>query len=353
MIKTLRKFFVNKASAPVLMKFELNSPYSTFKYLDKYSHVITSLNKDLNILLKDFIKNDEINPNSIILKNLKNIKNLEDSNLRKEEIAILKEFYYLNTLKEHNEGFFKLFIDSIGDSYIEINNKTYSFEELSELIATHNKSIIVPKINEYLPEKKMFLDHFDYNTPKLEDTMITPMVGTSCPDAIYGYCTDVYRSWIISSYALLAEYNIWYKVKLYLDNINSKDCKFNSSIYKEAYYYYIARQFYIANPFDYFEAKNRAHDFTKHDILLREISEDLFYILLNLLLADKIIGNKDLEKSLSLKDENLFFSLLGDIIKDHYDKNKEGYKCLYDLKWSRVNSLGVNQFKNLRDNKTK
>lgn len=64
--------------------------------------------------------------------------------------------------------------------------------------------------------------------------------------------------------------------------------------------------------------------------------EDLFYILLNLLLADQIIGNEVLENSLDNDDK--FFDNLKGIIKDHYYQNQEGYECLKNLRWYTVNS---------------
>ena len=75
-----------------------------------------------------------------------------------------------------------------------------------------------------------------------------------------------------------------------------------------------------------------------HDLIYRELSEDLLYILLNLLLANEIVGNIGLENSLN--NDNKFFDILKDIIKDHYDdpENKEGYSCLKNLRWHFVNN---------------
>ena len=58
--------------------------------------------------------------------------------------------------------------------------------------------------------------------------------------------------------------------------------------------------------------------------------EDILYILLNLLLADKIVGNEALVNSLD--NDNKFFGILEGIIKDHYDQNKEGYDTLKNLR---------------------
>lgn len=123
----------------------------------------------------------------------------------------------------------------------------------------------------------------------------------------------------------------------YLEYINTS---FNSIKFKQAYYYVIHRQFKI-NQFTSLslDEKNKCIlDFTSYDLIYRELSEDLLYILLNLLLANEIVGNIGLENSLN--NDNKFFDILKDIIKDHYDdpENKEGYSCLKNLRWHFVNN---------------
>jgi hypothetical protein len=84
----------------------------------------------------------------------------------------------------------------------------------------------------------------------------------------------------------------------------------------------------------YMDENSYIPDFTLNDVITRELYEDILYILLNLLLANKIIGNISLENSLN--NNNKFF----DIIQDHYADpvNKDGYSCLKNLRLYKVNN---------------
>jgi hypothetical protein len=80
--------------------------------------------------------------------------------------------------------------------------------------------------------------------------------------------------------------------------------------------------------------------------IYRELNEDFLYILLNLILSTKIVGNNDLEKNLD--NDQKFFDLLTTIIKNHYIENIEGYKCLYNLRlYDCNNHLSIDQIKDL------
>ena len=102
---------------------------------------------------------------------------------------------------------------------------------------------------------------------------------------------------------LLKEFNIWRKAKYYSEN-NKSD--FSSLEFKQAYYYLILINFEIVSE-TLFENKDfYLRDFNLNDIIYRELCEDIIYILLNLLLADKIVGNEALENSLD-NNEKIFF----------------------------------------------
>lgn len=174
------------------------------------------------------------------------------------------------------------------------------------------------------------------NTPSLENITVTPMENTSVGMEIENpdKPDQIYLLWGVSSAYLIKEFNIRIKAKLYLDNLENNS-KFNSSEYKEAYNYYIKRQFFIT-PVD-FENKNKyIVDFTIFDNIYRELSEDLIYILLNLILANNILGNYKLEESLN--NENQFFKILENIIQDHYIEYKERYIYLNNLRWYICNN---------------
>ncbi len=169
------------------------------------------------------------------------------------------------------------------------------------------------------------------------------MKGTSF-ELLGNDALSVYNNWIITSYYLLKEYNIWSKAKLYLENIHLNNSKFSSAEYKEAYNYLVLRQFLINNPVNQFGTTHYIIDFTVNENIYRELSEDILYILLNLTLTDKIIGNNDLEKSLD--NNQKFLGILTNIIQDHYDQNQDGYKCLEYLRWYTVNNwLSADQIK--------
>jgi hypothetical protein len=141
------------------------------------------------------------------------------------------------------------------------------------------------------------------------------------------------------------------KAKYYLENKNS-GFEFSSIDFKQAYYYLIYRQFKLninINSFDYDYKDLFIKDFYVYDIIYRELCEDILYILLNLLLADKIIGNEALVNTLD--NDNKFFDILEGIIKNHYDQNKKGYETLRDLRLFACNNyLTANHIKRLYKN---
>ena len=210
--------------------------------------------------------------------------------------------------------------------------------------------MVIPSPSEYSDEKENLIVWRSYNTPIRSDPTITPMTGTGLGQDLRNAKVK-YQEWIIASSYLLCEFNIWNKAKYYSENKNSE---FSSKEFKQAYYYMIWRQYYILNINIYsFDNRNvYIPDFKVNDIIYRELCEDVLYILLNLLLAEKIIGNEVLENSLDNDDR--FFDILKGIIKDHYDQNIDGYVCLKNLRrYYCDNYLSTYQIKNLLKNQNK
>lgn len=194
--------------------------------------------------------------------------------------------------------------------------------------------MVKPSPNQYLLEKEKLIDWYAYNTPVSNDITITPLTGTGFSQG-FNIAKAIYTDWFIASFLLLKEFNIWNKAKYYLEN---KNTEFSSIEFKQAYYYIILRQFRFNSTICKLEEKDAyiRDFFFVYDIIYRELCEDILYILLNLLLADKIIGNKALE--ISLDNHNKFSDILKIIIEDHYSRNREGYECLKNLRWYTCNN---------------
>lgn len=143
------------------------------------------------------------------------------------------------------------------------------------------------------------------------------------------------------------EYNIWNKTKLYLENHHLN--LFNGIEYKEAYTYWLNRQLSLMPLEAFFIYNNYIIDFfADMDKLSREIYEDYLYITLNLILANTILKNSNL--NLNLNNEKEFFDILESIIKIHCDKYADQYKCLSDLRiYSSNNCYDIQHLKNISD----
>ena len=321
------------------------------KYLDGLNLTcLKALDKKIYISLSKYIlENKEIWIYAIIDKNILkspnfNIKDLEKFILRNYlEIDIINGGLDDDMYKSKNISDDKIYIrryDNNFDKFV-----VYSRKELSNLIINHNKNLVIPSSNEYLLEKKKIIDWYSYNTPIMNDPTITPMTGTASED-IFPTAKAKYIEWIIASSYLLKEFNIWMKAKYYFENKDS-GLEFSSIDFKQAYSYFIYRQFKINLSKSSFDQKDAfIWDFYVYDIFYRELYEDILYILLNLLLADKIVGNEALVNSLD--NDHKFFEILTGIIKNYYDQNKEGYETLKNLRLFTCNNyLTTQQIKNI------
>lgn len=278
-------------------------------------------------------------------KNMYELKNLNSKEL---EQYIIKKYPYIILIPEEIEYHLRLSytLNLISDEGIYLDYEFFfPWKELSNLILNHNKNLVKPSPSEYSDQKEKIIDWYSYNTPIMSDPTITPAIGTALEEDVRN-AEEIYKEWIYASYFLLYEYNIWNKAKCYSENKNSE---FSSIEYKQAYYYIILRQFIIYKiSINSFDLKNvYISDFKVNDIIYRELCEDLLYIILNLLLANKIIGNEVLENSLDNNDR--FFEILKGIIKNHYDQNKDGYVCLKNLRrYYCDNYFSSDQIKNYK-----
>jgi hypothetical protein len=289
-----------------------------------------------SILNKYNLDNGDIYEYAILHKNMNKFKNLnfkDLDSLMKKDFPQLCEFNLdLKSLMDYPSDF-KLITD---DKITLDEDRTYLKSELSNLILNHNKNLIIPSPKDFPEEKAKMIDWLSYNTPIKDNTIITPMTGTGLGQD-QAVALIKYNEWIIASSYLLTEYNIWKKVLYYLENKNHGSISIE---FKQAYDQYIYRQFTSVLNLEPGNMDENIYilDFTLNDVITRELYEDILYILLNLLLANKIIGNISLENSLN--NNNKFFDILKDIIKDHYADpvNKDGYSCLKNLRWYKVNN---------------
>ena len=292
---------------------------------------IEVLYNNLSILLDKYKMSDgSINEYAVIVKNIQKKGFLDKASVQ-----------YI----ENNYSDILLLITSLDNDLLDPDLTTfiykdkilfdeyYSIEELSSLIINHNRNVGLPSADQYLLEKGKLVKWIGYNTPVSSDSTITPLVGTVVESKTRS-AHRIYTEWIIASAYLLKELNIWSQAKYYLENKNSK---FSYKEFKPAYCYFILRQFKFGGTINSLDKENvYIRNFFDDDIAYRELSEDILYILLNLFLANKIIGNEALVSSLSNNDK--FFDILKDLIEDHYSQNKEGYECLEKLRWYVVNN---------------
>ena len=95
--------------------------------------------------------------------------------------------------------------------------------------------------------------------------------------------------------------------------------------------------FFLSLDFDLspFAIRDGAHyipDIFNDEILYLEIMEDFYYVLLNLILAKKILYSIDMNKEVNINDPN-FFQDIKSIIENHYNEYAEQYKDIENLRW--------------------
>lgn len=239
------------------------------------------------------------------------------------------QVYFNNDFEENNIDF---------DFFVFQDKKVVTrLEPILALIKKHNASVIMPKQSSLLLEKRVVLEWIAYNTPNFKDYTITPLVGTIMPNVYINNKTplSIYQQWLISLYMLTWEYKILNKVKLYLEyksdlHTNIMDIQDKNTIY------WLNRQLRLQSLDTYLNEKNLyIVDFYANKLAFkREIYEDFMYVLLNIILAYRIINSFKVNEGIN---SDKFFTILTDIMKEHYIYYSNEYKYLHDLRWYRIN----------------
>ena len=291
--------------------------------------------------------------NSYIIDELNNyfqdlVKN-KGLSLDKDEFCLLynKQFPDLNSLL--NE--YPQLLDIQRDLNYDFENNNLDFnlfvfhdkklvtrlEPILALIKKHNASVIIPKQSYFLFEKNVVLDWIAYNTPNFKDSTITPLVGTNMTNVDIKNKTplSIYQQWLISLYMLTWEYKILNKVKLYLEYKGDLHTNILEILDKNTIYW-LNRQLRLQSLDEVLNDKNRyIVDFYANKLAFkREIYEDFMYVLLNIILAYRIINSFEINEGIN---SDKFFTILTEIMKEHYIDYSNEYKYLHDLRWYRIN----------------
>lgn len=238
---------------------------------------------------------------------------------------------------------------------IGINNVT--LENLNFWIITHNSFFAkIPSENEFLKEKKSFMDIWAGNTPGLTGTMIrhTPLQGTLYDFNKLGVWT-IYSKWIMSSYLLIWEFNFLNKVLLFLNN---KSLNLPVTVQEESAFNFwlsrvISKHSYKLK--DLFKKKTYLMDFSD-DSMLIQVMEYLLHVSFNLYLSQKILNHMLLHKNMSpaigrfgswppydrYLDRDLFRELML-IIDDFHRENQDAENFIRELRLYRLNNYFTGQ----------
>lgn len=242
------------------------------------------------------------------------------------------------------------FDESIWDENI------YTKDRLNEAL---NKSKSIKKNNllRYTPSssalKESVYKKLSFLTPgftgnPLDSALWTyPVDRMFCMDLNYMTPLIFLNTWKLNSYMFILEFNILIKAKLHIDNKNSSS--FNTRLHKEthkAYRMWQDRQLVIQND----SCCNASFpeyisDYTDDSVYNREICEDLFYVVLNILLAIKITNyvNKYNKNKVDF-DLTMFFKEIRLLLEEHKLEYHEGYACLQELRVSEVKDWNEQDF---------
>lgn len=147
---------------------------------------------------------------------------------------------------------------------------------------------------------------------------------------------SIYTEWKVSTFRLILEYNFLIKAWIYIHN---KELRALPCEYKKCYDYWQTRQILFNNiesslfsklKRDKIEFGSEYIPFLDDESVYREITEDLLYVLLNILLARSVLNNININKYIN--NDELFNKKLEAILVKHYRKYKDEYNCLYKLR---------------------
>ena len=311
--------------------------------------------KDVDIIFKNHLNNKDVNPYCLLCS--KKVISKQDIldlhklypvlDLIKEDLLDIYEYWELEYISRQN-GI------SLDDLVInDINNLLLKY---GNIISKHNSTVIQADKGQCKKEVQKFLNWRNYNTPNPEAISITPLDGTmfKTNGLEKGSSLNIYTEWKVSTFMLILEYNFLIKAWIYMNNkeLSALPCE-----YKKCYDYWRSRQIIFYNIesslFSKLKKGNIEFDseyipFLDSESLYREISEDLLYVLLNILLARSVLNNIDINKYIN-KDQ-LFNKKLEAILVKHYKKYKDEYSCLYKLReYICYNFMSLTRLKQFKD----
>lgn len=264
---------------------------------------------------------------------------------------MVSEYYELLDIESF---FFNDFHDNLSlVIFLHFEGRTYtSVQDLIAIIKKNNSSVIIPNKCSWLLEKNVALEWISYNTPTFKDPTITPLLGTMFPgvDLSDNSPSSIYQQWLISLYMLTWEFIILDKAKIYLEcNTDlSKDILDISRLRRsqppaapgsdENTIYWLNRQLRIQDIESFLNRQDSyiVDYYSNKYAFYREIYEDITYVLLNIILAKKIVDSFMIDDSESLNSD-IFFIKLTEILREHYIDYSKEYKNLNSLWWYRIN----------------
>jgi len=320
------------------------------KVLNKNNEVIFSL---VGTTLKG--SQDNIDPFSLFKLFYKLDEGKEDLEVSTLE-GFLEGFIAMHELKDVMDFLIKLDLDHTLKSYY-LGNKHYrgyplytekeAVKNFNNMIIDGNKKIISGKNEKLL---NLMIKHANIITPGFTgspfDTPLSTMGlynNNTQIDANFEYMSrdDLFIQWMMSSYMLIVEINVLNKAKIYLDNKFSANPLKLSPEFEQAYRCWQIRQYEIS-PFKKENlSKYYVIDYTSDIVMSREVSEDLLYVQLNLLLAIRMsteLYNKYIQSNKEF--ELVTFTLdTQEIIDNHISDHSEDYLCLQDIREYQINKL--------------
>jgi len=330
-----------------------------------------NINNSINLKVNNSNKNnnsnlDQNNINNSIKLKVNNINKLNNDNLYMNNIylmgliqKVLKVYNSKYKLESDTDNFldiyflFKnkfeelkksLFVDSIAISEKELYNNKNKIDLLKKLhnnnksseIKNHNSKLKMPSLTEMLKEKAFVLKMENDNIIKKSNHKYTPLINTQ-----YGIDSgypirDLIHNWLLTSRLFTHEFNILvsaYKYCLYKIN--------NNNINKHAYNLWQIRQMstYFEGCLHLIDVEAEAYikDLLSFEYMYREITEDLLYISLHLLLASSIINHMN-KLDLENINEKDFFKEISLVVEKHNKDYAEGYDILNNLRTHGVNN---------------
>jgi hypothetical protein len=324
-------------------KFDLHTTSLRKNEQKIVSHVI-SLSKD------DAFKSIDLSIIPILIKKTNIIRiamGLKEDQESKDMLDLLYMADYLVDSRELNNVFL---LDKMSTHYTYFNGSIYwgykeavkeylsireklpqiTLEAYFEIIKKHNAYLDMPKLNEYIKEKKAYIEWIDYNTPSPKNLTVTPLKGT-----VFGVRDDdnldydYFKSeWIKAYFFLCWELDILKNAKDYMSGLKKTDeCK-------KDYWFWVNKQYSLLQPL---KPKLNSHIYlldcySDSKYAEREISQDIIYVTLNIILAKSIIENTKLNNN-----SNIDLSILKDIMLNHHKVYEKGYNTMNELRVFKAN----------------